>query len=295
MQTLEILNKKIKTTQDLLSVVKTMKNLAAVNIRQYEGAVESLEGHRHILEMGWQVLFRHGESMPSPRQGKGTVCVLFGSNQGMCGQFNEILLAYAQQYIKEQITDGGAIIYWSIGEKLRNNLLDSKQTITEHFQAAENLTAIGALVQSLVLKLDDYYSSQNMERFIIFHNRVTSGAGYDQNAFRVLPLDQAWSAEYQARKWPGRCLPSLGMPYPDMFRHLFRQHLFISIYTAMAQSLASENAARLMSMQAAEKNIIEMQEQLQGRYREQRQNLITNELLDIISGFEALRDEMNSD
>jgi F-type H+-transporting ATPase subunit gamma len=52
--------------------------------------------------------------------------------------------------------------------------------------------------------------------------------------------------------------------------------------------MASENAARLMAMQAAEKNIVEMLEELKSRFREQRQANITNELLDIVSGFEAL-------
>ena len=76
-----------------------------------------------------------------------------------------------------------------------------------------------------------------------------------------------------------------------MFAHLFRQYLFISFYRAFAQSLAGENAARLMAMQAAEKNIIELQDDLQARFREQRQAAITSELLDIISGFEALKEE----
>ena len=143
----------------------------------------------------------------------------------------------------------------------------------------------------MVLRIETYYSSEKSERFYIFHNRVTEAAGYTQHMERVLPLDQEWSTEYMSRDWPGRCLPLLALPYPDMFRHLFRQHLFISLYKAMAQSLASENAARLMAMQAAEKNIIEMQEQLQSKYREQRQNIITNELLDIVSGFQALSEE----
>ena len=67
--------------------------------------------------------------------------------------------------------------------------------------------------------------------------------------------------------------------------------LFLSFYRAFAQSLASENAARLMAMQAAEKNILELQEDLQALFREQRQAGITSELLDIISGFEALKEE----
>ena len=53
-----------------------------------------------------------------------------------------------------------------------------------------------------------------------------------------------------------------------MFAHLFRQYLFISFYRAFAQSLAGENGARLMAMQAAEKNILELQDELQALFRE---------------------------
>jgi F-type H+-transporting ATPase subunit gamma len=83
----------------------------------------------------------------------------------------------------------------------------------------------------------------------------------------------------------------MALAQDQMFSHLFRQHLFVSLYRAFAQSLASENAARLMAMQAAEKNILETQDQLQAAFREQRQANITNELFDIISGFEALSEE----
>ncbi|MDD4071548.1 MAG: ATPase, partial [Desulfobacterales bacterium] len=58
MLSLETLKKKIKTTKDLLSVVRTMKSLAAVNIRQYEGAVVSLEHYSQVVDIGWQALFQ---------------------------------------------------------------------------------------------------------------------------------------------------------------------------------------------------------------------------------------------
>ncbi len=83
----------------------------------------------------------------------------------------------------------------------------------------------------------------------------------------------------------------MGPPRKELFHHLFRQYLFVSLYRAFAQSMASENAARLNAMQAAEKNILEMEDTLQGKYRETRQSMITAELLDIISGFEALNSE----
>lgn len=65
-------------------------------------------------------------------------------------------------------------------------------------------------------------------------------------------------------------------------------NLFSSLYAAFAQSLASENAARLAAMQAAELKIRELEETLQSRFRETRQNTITADLLDFVSGLKAL-------
>lgn len=83
-------------------------------------------------------------------------------------------------------------------------------------------------------------------------------------------------------------LPRIGVDPLLFFEQLFRQHIFGTIYKAFSQSLASKNGARLAAMQAAEKNIVELEEKLQGQFRETRQNAITAEFLDIISGFEAL-------
>ena len=79
---------------------------------------------------------------------------------------------------------------------------------------------------------------------------------------------------------------------PDrLFSALVRQYLFVSLYRAYTESMASENGARLSSMQAAEKNIQERLEELTAMHRQQRQESITSELLDIVSGFEALKEE----
>ena len=143
----------------------------------------------------------------------------------------------------------------------------------------------------MIRQLESWRTGQNIERFYVSHNILSSGGGYDQVFYRLLPLDREWAGHYKDRKWPARCLPMVGLPHDEMFSHLIRQYLFVSFYRAFAQSLASENAARLIAMQAAEKNILELEEKLQADFREQRQASITNELFDIISGFEALSDE----
>jgi F-type H+-transporting ATPase subunit gamma len=69
---------------------------------------------------------------------------------------------------------------------------------------------------------------------------------------------------------------------------LLGQYLFVALYQALAESLASENAARLAAMQAAENNIEERLKDLRLQYNQLRQSTITEELLDIVAGFEAL-------
>jgi F-type H+-transporting ATPase subunit gamma len=69
---------------------------------------------------------------------------------------------------------------------------------------------------------------------------------------------------------------------------LVREHIFISLFRACAESLASENASRLAAMQRADKNIDELIEHLQGAFHRLRQSGIDEELFDVISGFEAL-------
>jgi len=85
-----------------------------------------------------------------------------------------------------------------------------------------------------------------------------------------------------------RSLPTYSMERPQLLSALIGQFLFSQLYRAYAESLTSENASRLMTMQSAEKNIEERLAELNTEYHGQRQGQITSELLDIVSGVEAL-------
>ena len=78
------------------------------------------------------------------------------------------------------------------------------------------------------------------------------------------------------------------MDVNQLFSSLVRHYLFFSLYRAFVESLASENASRLLSMQVAEKNIEEQLDELNVQFHRQRQAAITSELLDVVTGFEAI-------
>ena len=84
------------------------------------------------------------------------------------------------------------------------------------------------------------------------------------------------------------------MPRKDLLSALVRQYIFVTLFRACAESLASEHAARLAAMQRASKNIDEHLQLLNQGYQQQRQNSITEELLDVVSGYEALT-QVNKD
>ena len=286
MPTLETLTRRIRTAHDLLSVVKTMKSLAAVNIRQYERAVDSLEQYRRVVDMGWTIWLRMGRPKLPRSRNETDVCLLVGSDQGMCGQFNESLWPFA---LEQAGTGGGRQwIYWSAGEKVRGILADAGVDPGFHFAPPGSLNSVDQRIGELILAIEQWRSDQRMETFAVCHHVLGKHGGYMPVFQRILPLDEAWADQRRTAAWPGRCLPMLGGSRAMTFAHLFRQYLFISLYRALIQSLASENAARLMAMQAAEKNILETLDDLQAMFREQRQAAITAELLDIVSGFEAL-------
>ncbi len=288
MDSLESLKKKITTAQELLSVVKTMKSLAAVNIRQLEGAVSSLEEYNRIVDLGWQALFRSPGMITPAKQSNRAIYLVLGSDQGMCGPFNEVIVDLVLEKEEELAGKHMETSFWAVGERVRSGLEERGRTTQEYFELPGSLSGINGQVQLVVQTFEAWQREKGVETLYTCFNQLGKGGGYQPVHSRLLPLDQTWLEKYKGQKWAGTCLPLLGLHREELFRHLFRQYLFVSLYRVFAQSMASENAARLNSMQAAEKNILEMEEELQGKFRETRQTMITEELLDIISGFEAM-------
>ena len=287
MENLERLGKKIKTAHDLLAVVKTMKSLAAVNIRQFEAAARSMDAYTHVIETGWQALFRNHVHVQRRKRSSVAVCLVIGSDQGMCGQFNDIIVQFALEETASLQAQGIVPYCWTAGERVRAGM-EEEYSIEEHFSLPSSHDAISDLMFTIVQHFAGLHEQEQIEMFFLYYNRLGRGGMYEPVFLQVLPFDARWSKQHKEAPWASRSLPVIGMEMDVFFEHLFRQHIFASIFKAFAQSLASENAARLAAMQAAEKNILELEEKLQRNFRDTRQSAITAELLDIVSGFEAL-------
>ncbi len=293
MSKVESLQRQINSGEDLSSIVRTMKALAATSVRQYEKAAESLDDYYHTVELGLSVVLSgRTEQKPSARKRKATsqLLLVFGSDHGLAGRFNEQIVSYAiEEYWQDNSETGsmpGNSHLIAIGEQVITRISASRTTIDASFNMPSSINAITPFIQQLLEEIERWQNSSGVEKVILFYNRPHT-SGFSPRAETIIPVDLSKLQEERI-KWSSRSLPTYTMPAEQLLSSLLRQYFFVSLYRACALSLAAENTSRLAAMQAAEKNIDERLVELKTSYQHERQAAITEELLDIISGFKAV-------
>jgi F-type H+-transporting ATPase subunit gamma len=289
--TTAILRRKITSAHDLQSVVRTMKALAASSIGQYEKSVRSLGDYTRTVELGLGACFRTAEPDGQPWIGvarskvEGTGAIVFGSDQGLVGQFNDVVADFA---IKTLAGMPGKARVWAVGERVYARLKDAGLPLMGLFAVPNSVQAIAPLVGRIQIESEAHRAKGEYSSVYVFHNRQLAGAAYEPVSQCLLPPNAAWRKGLAGQKWPTKILPEILCEGDATLRALIREYLFISLFRACAESLASENASRLASMERANKNIEELMEELQSTFHRTRQNSIDEELFDVISGYDAL-------
>jgi F-type H+-transporting ATPase subunit gamma len=289
--TLETLRRKIGGATELESVVRTMKALAASSIVQYERAVHSLDDYYRTVELGLVAWLRHTGVAIYPAGGAlknraATGAVVFGSDQGLVGQFNEVLAEFTAESLGGM---PGSNKVWSVGERVHGYLEQSGLPVAGDFPVPNSIAAITSLVGRVLIEIETQREQGKVAEVYLFFNRPKSRAVYEPVMQRLLPLDETWRAGLSKLPWPSANLPEVLEGGEATLHALISEYLFISLFRACAESLASEHASRLAAMQRAEKNIGELLEELNRDYHRQRQSGIDEELFDVIAGFEALK------
>ncbi|HNY10343.1 MAG TPA: F0F1 ATP synthase subunit gamma [Candidatus Wallbacteria bacterium] len=302
-ETLQSLSRKITGAKDLESVVRTMKVLAASSIGQYERAIRSLDDYYRAVEMGLSVYFRQNapenarvapdekeefrnkKILKEAEAAHAVNAVIFGSDQGLVGQFNDALTEFAMAGLSGF---SGPKKIWAVGERIHASLENAGLKPVGLFDVPGSVAAITQLISRIIIECETDRAGDEETSFYIFYNRPKHGAIYEHASARILPLDEAWRRDLLQKPWPTKKRPEVMRSSRSILLALVREYLFVVLFRACAESLASENASRLAAMQRAEKNIDEMLEDLNRSFHRLRQSSIDEELFDVTSGFEAL-------
>jgi F-type H+-transporting ATPase subunit gamma len=289
METLQSLQKRIITTGKLQSIVKSMKTLSAVSVRQYERAVASLGDYLLNIESGLQVALRDYK-LPVTKKASVTVVrglIVFGSDQGLCGRFNENLVALFEKQLQEWHVEKNKLHVLVIGARIAARLDAIGHKIDEQFWVPGSVSGINHNIYQILLVMERWQKQYQLTHIDMFFNRHAPGSAGEPYTRALLPIDNVHLRHVAEKKWEGRSLPQYSVQAPQLFFALIQQYLFVSLFRAQAESLESEHASRLRSMQNAEKNIQEHLEELQAKYSAERQSSITSELLDLVAGFKT--------
>ena len=214
--------------------------------------------------------------------------VIFGSDQGMCGQLNEQIVALAMQFMLDRGADPQSGVLLAVGERVMAHLEETGQPVESAMCLPASVGGITATVQQILLEIETWHATKGIGQVFLFYNQQLPGMSYQPHTISLLPVDPEAIGTQEKIKWPGQGLPTYTMDWAPLFSALIRQYLFVSLFRAFAESMASENASRLVAMQGAERNIDDRLAELNVQFHQKRQMSITEELLDIVAGFEAL-------
>lgn len=291
-ETLTEMQKKLNGANELHAVVRTMKVLAASSVGQYELSVKGLAEYYRTVELGLHVSFKKLEpnsTFTKKNEIKTKGAIIFGSDQGLVGQFNEVISDFA---IKGLATLPGNHQIMGVGARLQSRLQDADLSINKIFPVPTSVQAITPLVGEMLIECEKYLSEYGPSELYLFYNKTEaeSDSTYSAVAQRLLPLDEKWRNQISKLSWPSVNLPEVIGDNASTLSALIREYIFISLFRACAESLASENLARLAAMTRADKNISELLEKLNHTYHRLRQDSIDEELFDVLSGYESLSD-----
>jgi F-type H+-transporting ATPase subunit gamma len=207
--------------------------------------------------------------------------VAMGSDHGLVGRFNESLA----EYIGGVVSRTGDVRLMVLGARLAGRLGDVAPEPDAELPMPRTANAMPVSAAEVLLQVEEWQRQGVSEVRLISNVWVLPG-GYSPQELHLLPIDLA--AITASHPWPRGRLPIVLGARETVVAELLEQYLRITVARALTRSLVAENEARLAATRGAERNIGEQIDELHREYRHAYQGAETEELLDVVAGFEAI-------
>lgn len=291
MQNLQSIKRSINSAENLQSIVSTMKAHASTNITRFQNAANASMEYRYVLDLALYVLIKDQEeefAQQNNISSGDTIHMIFGSDHGLAGRFNEKIVAYALDNIPKKERELIVVIGHQVLSRLENEF-----KIEDFFSVAQTTDGITSMVQKLLLTIEKLMNKGNIQEVILYYNKPVEFGSFQEGKEILFPIEFKEIRE-KISSWDSKSLPTYLVEKEVIFSDLIQQYFFITLYRTICYSLASENSSRLSSMESAQKNIQERLNELELIFRRERQNSITEEINDVVSGFKAIKKSKES-
>ena len=287
MQSLETIRHQVASMSDLFDIVGTLRAIAAIRVQEAQAALPGIRTYSdsvadglaqaaNLLDEGGQV---RAAGIEDHRYAHDRLLILFTSEHGFVGGYNEVLLDRAAA---EAEASGAALfVVGSRGLMLAD---ERGLPVAGSTPMATHQSGILKLARSLVAEVYRRVSERGVRQVAIAYARAETAIASDVALRTLLPLDLSHFTHGDSRVEPLHSLP------PGVLTEkLVEEYVMAELAHVATEALASENGARLKTMDSAHENIDEKLKELRQREHQMRQEQITLELLDIVSGAEAMR------
>lgn len=301
MPSLKDIRKRISSTKNTQQITKAMKMVAAAKLRRSQNAIINTRPYAYKvhsvlsrLAMSGQYSHPLMEKVAAPRK---LLLVLLTSDRGLCGAFNANVLKYADKFYKENKTNYETINFIFIGRRgadfFKKRDVVAVDTITNLVSEIKY-----ELAAALTDKILQEYVSGNYDEVRFVYNEFKSAISQKVVAEKLLPIDTlkeeetVGASEVDIKESTDFLLAYNYKFEPnaeEILKKLLPKHFAIQVYRTMLESLASEHGARMTAMDNATRNAGQMIRKLTLTYNKLRQAAITKELMEIVSGAEALK------
>ncbi|MCQ2272779.1 MAG: ATP synthase F1 subunit gamma [Bacteroidales bacterium] len=290
MGNLKEIRTRISSVESTEKVTSAMKLVSAAKFRRSQQAIINLRPYSSKLSEIMSDISDAAnsvEDMPlfAKREPNNVVIIVLTSNKGLCGGFNSSIVKETNKLVKEQYAkqhEAGNVQLVCIGKKGKEQLEKTFPVMlsNEHILDQPDFSDVAAVAEDLMTK----FAKKEVDRVVVVYNQFVNAATQKVTVEQFLPIVPQSSTERNNLKNDYIFEPSK----EELFRSLTPRILKLQFYKILIDSIASEHGARMTSMSKATDNANEMLKELRIKYNNARQSAITNELIEIVSGAEAL-------
>ncbi len=288
MANLKELRSRISSVSSTMQITSAMKMVSAAKLSRAQDAIVSMRPYAEKLTQLLQDLSSTIEddlstSLTEERELNNVLIVAISSNRGLAGAFNTNIIKKVNQLKKETYTNQDVKVL-TIGKKV-NDILKKTYDIFEHHQEIYDDLSFHNSVQ-ISKTIMEAFEDKKFDKVVLVYNRFKNAATQIVEAEDYLPL----VAEKTEEEKPQQLDYIFEPEKEEIIREMMPKALNIQLYKALRDSFASEHGARMTAMHKATENATELRDGLKLTYNKARQAAITNEILEIVAGAEALND-----
>lgn len=285
MANLKEIRNRIASVSSTMQITSAMKMVSAAKLKKAQDAITAMRPYSDKLtELIQNLSGSIDGNTPNPftqvRPIKKVLLVVVTSNRGLCGGFNSSIVKEVQQYISEHAKETVEVL--TIGKKGDDILSKDNSIFANNNEIFDALTY--AQVSEIAQTFMDAFAAQEFDEVKVIYNRFKNAATQIVTTETLLPV----VAESDSNSGGGDYIFEPNQE--AIVNELLPKSIKMQLFKALRDSFASEHGARMTAMHKATDNATEMRDQLKLTYNKARQAAITNEILEIVAGAEALND-----